>query len=53
MDKGMGGRKTFLTDGKVRFKIKLSKGGEVHEMDVPPCNTLFDLRFDTLVLSTT
>jgi hypothetical protein len=44
---------SFLTGWKVPFKIKLGKGGEVHEMDVPPCNTLFDLRFDTLVLSMT
>jgi len=33
--------------------MNLRKGGEVHEMDVPPCNPLFDLWFDTLVLSTT
>jgi hypothetical protein len=29
------------------------EGGEVDEMDVPPCNALFDLRFDTQVLSKT
>lgn len=44
---------SLLTDERVPFRIKLSKGGEVHEMDVPPCNPLFDLRFDTLVLSMT
>jgi len=28
-------------------------GGEVHEMDVSPCNSLLDLRFDAQVLSKT
>jgi len=49
----MNGTFSPLTGEKVRFKINLRKGGEVHEMDVPPCNPLFDLRIDTLVLSTT
>jgi hypothetical protein len=31
----------------------LTEGGEVDEMDVPPCNPLFDLRLDTQVLSKT
>jgi hypothetical protein len=29
------------------------KGGEVHEMDVPPCNPLLDLWFVAMVLSKT
>jgi len=29
------------------------KGGEVDEMDVSPCNPLFDLRLDAQVLSKT
>jgi hypothetical protein len=29
------------------------KGGEVDEMDVPPCNPLFDLRLNAQVLSKT
>ena len=31
----------------------LMEGGEVDEMDVSPCNPLFDLRLDTQVLSKT
>jgi len=47
-------RKSYLlTDGKVHFRMNIRKGGEVHEMDVPPCNPLFDLWFDTPVLSMT
>ncbi len=43
----------FLTGGETKFKMEVRKGGEVHEMDVSPCNSLFDLRFLVLVLSTT
>lgn len=39
--------------GGFTLKLLLRKGGEVHEMDVPPCNPLFDLWVDTLVLSMT
>jgi hypothetical protein len=31
----------------------LKEGGEVHEMDVPPCNPLLDLWFVAMVLSKT
>jgi len=37
----------------IDLKIFLSKGGEVDEMDVSPCNSLFDLRLNTSVLSKT
>jgi len=33
--------------------MNLTEGGEVDEMDVPPCNPLFDLRLNTQVLSKT
>ena len=33
--------------------MKVGKGGEVHEMDVSPRNSLLDLRFFALVLSRT
>jgi len=33
--------------------MNLAEGGEVDEMDVSPCNPLFDLRLDTQVLSKT
>ena len=42
-----------LTEGESKFKIYLCEGGEVHEMDVPPCNPLFDLWFVAMVLSKT
>jgi hypothetical protein len=45
----------FLTNRGDTFKlyIKDLKGGEVDEMDVSPCNPLFDLRLDAQVLSKT
>jgi hypothetical protein len=44
-----------LTNRGNTFKIFLIelKGGEVDEMDVPPCNPLFGLRLDAQVLSKT
>jgi len=42
-----------LTEEGDKFKIVVKEGGEVHEMDVPPCNPLFDLWFDARVLSKT
>jgi len=44
-----------LTNRVKILKINLIelKGGEVDEMDVPPCNPLFDLRLDAQVLSKT
>jgi len=33
--------------------MKVGKGGEVHEMDVSPRNSLLDVRFFALVLSRT
>ncbi len=43
----------FLTRGKSKFKINLEEGGEDYEMDVSPCNPLFDLWFVAMVLSKT
>ena len=42
-----------LTGGRSKLKIELREGGEVHEMDVSPCNSLLDLRFVASVLSRT
>jgi hypothetical protein len=44
-----------LTNKGNTFKLNLKdlKGGEVDEMDVSPCNPLFDLRLDAQVLSKT
>jgi hypothetical protein len=42
-----------LTGRGAGYKIRIGKGGEVHEMDVSPCNSLLDLRFFALVLSRT
>jgi hypothetical protein len=42
-----------LTGRRSRFKILVRKGGEVHEMDVPPCNPLFNLWIVAMVLSKT
>ena len=42
-----------MTGRDIKFKMFLTEGGEVDEMDVSPCNPLFDLRFDTQVLSKT
>jgi hypothetical protein len=44
-----------LTNRKNAFRLFLIelKGGEVDEMDVSPCNPLFDLRLDAQVLSKT
>jgi len=42
-----------LTGRGRELKIILAKGGEVHEMDVPPCNPLLDLWFVAMVLSKT
>ena len=43
----------FLTGRERELKIILGKGGEVHEMDVPPCNPLLHLWFVAMVLSKT
>jgi hypothetical protein len=42
-----------LTGRERELKIILVKGGEVHEMDVPPRNPLLDLWFVVMVLSKT
>jgi hypothetical protein len=46
-------RSFFLTGRERELKIILVKGGEVHEMDVPPRNPLLDLWFVAMVLSKT
>jgi hypothetical protein len=41
-------------DSPIGQELKFFKrGGEVDEMDVSPCNPLFDLRLDAQVLSKT
>jgi hypothetical protein len=51
----MTNRSFCLTNRVKILKIELIelKGGEVDEMDVSPCNPLFDLRLDAQVLSKT
>jgi len=43
----------YLTWEIKRFILIFKEGGEVHEMDVSPCNSLLDLRFVASVLSRT